>query len=505
MKFKGFSIVAIIFTATFSTVFADIRLQKLFSDNMCLQQNAPIRIWGEADNGESIEVELSGDDGKTLDRASAKAVSGAWKVELKPRPAGGPYRLIVKGKNEVEIKNVLIGEVWLAGGQSNMWWIVSNAMDGRAIVDAGKVIREATNSSIRIFFEQIQSGAEPMKAVGSNSKWKECSPANVIWASAVGYLFAEQIAKAKGVPVGIMCTAVGGTSMEWWTSREALVSKKELSGMLEASWGTNEKPFAHPTALYNGMIAPLVPFSLRGIVWYQGENNALGKTENKMDNAVLFYKLFTTLVASWREAWSNRDLPFLFVQLAPYEVGPAKDPNGEAWAFARDAQLKASKTIPHSAMAVITDCGEKNDIHPRNKIPVAERLSLAARALVYGERIEYSGPLFSEARILKNEILVSFDHADSGLSSREDTLRGFEIAGADGKFVPAKAVIKRNQVAVSAEAVPSPLMVRYGWKNYPEASLFNGDGLPASPFSSETDLKRYTGPGAWERSERPGD
>lgn len=493
MKIRNFFYPAVFSLALSLSSHADIRLQKLFSDNMCLQQNAEIRIWGEADPGEAIEIELRDEEnGAVLDRARTSTKDGNWKAVLNPRPAGGPFRLVIRGKNEVEIKNILIGEVWLAGGQSNMWWIVSNAMDGRSITGGGEVIRAATNKQIRIFFEQIQSGPEAMKAVGTNSKWKETSPANVIWASAVGYLFAERIARTQGVPVGILCTAVGGTSMEWWMSREALASKKEFSGMLETPWAKDDKPFAHPTALYNGMIAPLLPFSIRGVVWYQGENNALGKTENKMDNAVLFHKLFGTLVGSWRESWSSK-FPFLFVQLAPYELPASKDPTGEAWAYARDAQLKSLKAIPGTAMAVITDCGEKNDIHPRNKIPVAERLALAARGLVYGEKIEYSGPVFSEARILKHEILVSFDHADSGLSSKDEPLRGFEIAGADGKYVSAKALIKGNQVSVSAETISSPLKVRYGWKNFPEVNLFNQEGLPASPFSSEIDLKRYTG------------
>ncbi|MEK6796037.1 MAG: sialate O-acetylesterase [Spirochaetota bacterium] len=478
-----------------SAVFADVRVSKLFSDNMMLQQDMDIRFWGYADDGESITVSIVDADGRTLASGITTAAGGRWKLSLAPRKAGGPYEVRITGRNIVTIKNVLIGEVWLAGGQSNMWYIVSNAMPGGnpAIEGAGELIRAATNTRIRYFFDGLGGTNEPALDVYESSKWKETSPGNVIWFSAVGYVFAERLARARNVPVGIIGTAVGGTSMQWWMPREALAADPEFALYAQKPWNPNLKRiFEQSTALYNAMIAPLTGFPMRGVIWYQGENNARGATDDKLQNAVHFYRLFTALIRSWRSAWNDEKLPFLFVQLAPYGKHVDADPNDIALAYTRDAQLKSWQTTSNTAMAVITDCGDKGDIHPLRKIPVGERLSAAARAVVYGEKIEYSGPVFRSMKIDGARIVIAFDHAN-GLIAKDGSLTGIEISGPDGVFMPANAVIEGAAVRVSADAIAAPRYVRFGWANYPEPvlNLYNSEGFPASPFSTAVTIGEY--------------
>jgi sialate O-acetylesterase len=288
----------------------------------------------------------------------------------------------------------------------------------------------------------------------------------------VAYYFARDLHAKLGVPVGIISTSWGGTPAQAWTSAEGFAGQPELKGyadQLQAAEVLPENGHQNfPAALYNAMIAPVVPYGMKGVIWYQGEANA-GQSKQ-------YQTLFPAMIADWRAKWKLGDFPFLFVQIAPFKGLPPE---------IREAQLLTLAKSKNTAMAVTTDCGDANDIHPKQKEPVGHRLSLAARALAYSEKIEYSGPLYQEMKAAVDKAWISFSHAGGGLVAKDGDLKGFTIAGADGKFVPAKAEIKGDKVVVSAEGVSDPKAVRYGWDNVPGVNLFNKEGLPASPFRTD--------------------
>ena len=433
---------------------AEVKPNALFSDNMVLQRDKPIKVWGTAATDEKVKVAIG-------DRATETiAKDGKWQVELQPLAAGGPHTLIINGDNKIELANVLVGDVWIASGQSNMQWSI------KASEEPEKIAAEAKHPRIRLFTVRRGGSAEPKDTV--DGRWVECSPETVGDFSAVAYHFGVALQKHVDVPIGLLSTNVGGTAAQRWTPKEVLQSAPELQKYGE------EK---NASDLYNAMIHPLLRFGIKGAIWYQGESNA--------GQAYRYRVLFPAMIKSWRDGWKQGDFPFLFVQLAPF-MKIEDQPQDSAWAELREAQLMTLSKSPNTAMAVITDVGDEKDIHPKPKKPVGERLALAARALAYGEKIEYSGPVFESMTTSGERAILRFKHADDGLQVRGEKLTGFAIAGEDKKFHKAEATIEGDTVIVRSGEVSQPVAVRFGWANYPVVNLWNKAGLPASPFRTDS-------------------
>ncbi|HEY3788025.1 MAG TPA: sialate O-acetylesterase, partial [Urbifossiella sp.] len=484
-----------------------VKPHPIFADNMVLQQGVALNVWGQAEPGEQVQVmlnQISGNDSSSSVGGVAADKDGKWLVKLPARKAGTGYTLAIKGKNAIEFKNVAVGEVWICSGQSNMQWEFWRQNLG----DQGKkVAAMAKNPNLRLItlkrrpaafpqdeFPVVTEPREGTKGVDTPKvnwgKWETDSPEAVIEFSAVAYYFGRKLESELKVPVGLIATSWGGTVCEAWTSLEALDAEPSLKPYANAARAAaknfEEKKIVpgpnSPTALYNGMIHPLLKFPVKGAIWYQGESNA--------PRAFEYRTLYPTMIKDWRARW-NSDLTFIGVQLAPFWDG---DSNGVRYAELRDAQLHATKVLKNVGIAVIVDVGNEKDIHPPRKEPVGIRLALNALALAYGKKIEFSGPIFKSLKIEGDKAIVSFDHAE-GLASRDESLPGFTIAGEDNVFVPAKAEIKGSSVVVSSDKVRKPAAVRYGWVNFakPTLSLFNVAGLPASPFRTD-DLPLTTAP-----------
>ena len=444
------------------TVLADVKPNPLFTDGAVLQRGQVVPVWGTADDGEKVTVEFGGQMVSTTARA------GKWRVDLQPLQAGGPFEMKITGKNAVTIKDLLVGEVWVCSGQSNMEWTL------------GKIDREkkyapkADFPKIRMFTVAKTTAMEPQTEV--KGEWKSCSPAAVPAFSAVGYFFARDLHENLKVPVGMISSSWGGTVAQAWTSLEGFEGRPELKGFIDTTKQIKEKPPEKglnqnlPTVLFNGMIAPVIPYAMKGVIWYQGESNA--------KNSKQYQTLFPALIADWRKLWKQGDFPFFYVQIAPFKGQPPE---------IREAQFLTLAKTKNTAMVVTTDVGDANDIHPIAKEPVGQRLALAARALTYGEKIEYSGPLYQSMQADRDTVELTFAHVGGGMVAKDGDLKGFTIAGPDKKFVPAKAVIKGDKVLVSSPEVKSPKAVRYGWDNVPDVNLFNKDGLPASPFRTDVE------------------
>ncbi len=472
---------------------AEVRLAAPFSDNMVLQQRAPVPVWGWADDGEVITVKFRGQ------KVTTTAKDLKWCAVLRSLKAGGPDVLTVSTKNQtIQLANVLVGEVWVCSGQSNMEFPLSRAFEAEGDVAS------ATNAQIRLF--KVPKNRQDSPTVVLKSAWEECSPQKAASFSAVGYYFGRDLQQARKVPVGLIGTYWGGTPAEAWISRPALEQNARYqSEILDTgaaaakTWRqametyTAEKAEAKKdgkeftkkapgqpwggSELYNGMIAPLFPYAIKGAIWYQGESNA-GRAEQ-------YRSLFPDMIRCWRRSWGQPDFPFICVQLAPFRA--IKDQPGESdWAELRDAQLLSTKVLPNAGMAVITDVGEQKDIHPKKKAPVGARLALAARGIAYGEKIEYSGPVYKGMKVSGDKVVLSFSHVGKGLEARDGDLDGFAICGEDHKWVWAKAQIQPdNTVAVSSSEVAKPVAVRYGWADFPVVNLWNKDGLPATPFRTD--------------------
>lgn len=483
-----------------------LRPAGVFSDHMVLQRGGPVGVWGRAAPGSSVRVEIAG---RTAE-GSCDA-RGRWRVELPELPAGGPYQLVLKARppdpaadaEVVTLRDVLVGEVWLCSGQSNMEWPVRRAMN------AEQEIAAADHPRIRLFKVRKVVSRTPLEDTTGGWRdrtwrWVRCSPESVPEFSAVGYFFGRELQAALDVPVGLIQAAWGGTPAEAWTSRETMEAHGEFAPILER-WQQVDRAFArwreaaakareagkkppapprrrpdHPhrvSGLYNGMIAPLLGFSIRGVIWYQGESNA--------SRARQYLDLFPAMIRDWRRSFGREELPFLFVQLANFRVRGQP----ESWAELREAQRRALE-LPATGMAVTIDIGDPGDIHPRNKQEVGRRLALLARARVHGEDVVCSGPSFESVERVGRTLRLAFDQelrtADGGPP------RGFEIAGPDGRFVPARARLEGRTVVLEAEAVAAPAAARYAWTDAPSCNLVNTAGLPASPFRTDRDWKWVT-------------
>lgn len=474
---------------------AEVKLHPLFTDGAVLQRDLPISIWGTASEGEKVTVEIAGQ------KATTTAKDGKWSVKLKPLSVGKPLTLTVEGTNKLEVKDVLVGEVWLCSGQSNMSFGLNSADN------ATEAIAASANPNIRLF--QVPMNAQMEAQTEVKAQWKACTPQTVPGFSAVGYFFGRDLQKSLGVPIGLINSSVGGTPAQAWTSKPVLESTpagkpyldsyaaamknveqleakfqkdtEEWKKKVEEAKAANQpaprapglppnRSTGRPACLYNGMIAPLVPYAMRGAIWYQGEANA-SNPENYRD-------LLSAMIGGWRADF-NPDLAFLIVQLAPYDK-----PAPEQWAWFRETQRQLALNVPKAGLAAIPDAGDPQDIHPKRKEPVGQRLALAAEATVYGKKVEYSGPAVKSADFSGGKAVLTMDHAE-GLVAKDGAPSGFLIAGEDKKFVPATAKISGTKIEVSSPDVAAPKAVRYAWKNMPDGNLWNAAGLPASPFRTD--------------------
>ena len=486
--------------STASPAFAQAVPASVFSDHMVLQQGQPVAVWGAASPNEEVSVRLDG-----LIARGVADEGGKWLVHLPPHEAGGPFELVVRASNEVKIRDVLVGEVWVCSGQSNMSWAMRQHKDTKAALE------ESADTELRVIQFPRVSSRSPQHSV--KASWQVAGPAPLENFSAVAYGFGRHLRAELGVPVGLVHTSWGGTRAEAWTRESSLAEHEVLQPILQrweeiyarypeaverheaalAEWqeqadaakAAGNKAPRRPRApvgpddrhapgrLHNGMLRPLVPMTFRGAIWYQGESNAA--------RAFQYRTLFPTLIADWRDTFGRGQLPFLFVQLAAFED---KRAHPHAWAELREAQAMTLQ-VPNTGMACTIDLGVQNNIHPPHKLEVGRRLALQALAATYGKDVVASGPRLSHFTIEGDVIRLHFDHIGGGLVQRGDALRGFEVAGADGVYEAAGARIDGDDVLVGG-AMSEPRHVRYAWRHWPEISLFNRAGLPAEPFRTDT-------------------
>jgi len=452
------------------TGLADPQLASLFQDHAVLQRDKPINVWGKADPGEHLSVNF-GDQTLTV----TAGADGKWTVVFDALGANASGAdLTVAGKSVVTIHDILIGEVWLCSGQSNMEFEVNDPASSYAVDNADSEVSEARYPSIRQF--KVARNAPATPADGAAGDWKVCSPETVGQFTAVGYYFARDLADRLNVPIGIIDAAWTGTPIESWMSAAALSKFRPVSNghPVPGAPASAMDPYV-ASSLYNGMIHPLLSFGVRGVLWYQGESN--------VDNASAYAALFQAMITQWRADFGGGDFPFLWVQLANFN--PPNAPPGNQWAFLREAQSRAL-SLPLTGQAVAIDIGDPNNIHPKNKQEVGRRLALIAKAKVYEVPVDYSGPVYDKAVVEGSNIKVHFLFAGEGLTASGKPLQSFELAGADKVFYPATAIIRGDSVVVGCTKVPKPVAVRYAWRNAPDANLFNGAGLPAAPFRSDT-------------------
>lgn len=457
------------------SVQAKVTLPAIYSDGMVLQRNQPIHIWGQADPKEKIQI-LFAEQKQTV-KADSK---GYWEVNLKALETGGPYQLQIIGKeNPISIKDILIGDVWLCSGQSNMQWVVNN------VTNAEVEKKNANYSQIRTLNIPRRMELSPKDTISAT--WLVCSPENVGRFSGVAYFFAKKVYEETNIPIGIINSSWGGTIVETWTSLEAAntLPQKRLD-----RYNKNEKLFPpteyltrknkeakrndYPSLVYNAMIHPLLSFSIKGVLWYQGENN--------VGNAEPYTDWLTCMIGDWRNRW-NSELPFYIIQLPNFDSINKKP----LWAEMRDAQSKVL-AVPGTHLIVTSDLGDPYDLHPRNKQEVGMRAALQALHYEYGySDIVSESPMFERMEINGDKVIITFKNTGSGLEirSRYGCLQGFAIAGEDKKFHWALGELKDNRIVIWSPKVPNPVAVRYNWENNPDGNLYNKDGLPACLFRTD--------------------
>jgi sialate O-acetylesterase len=482
---------------------AQVHLPHVLSDHAVLQRDRPIHLWGKATPGARLQAHFHAQ--------TASAVTdrlGLWSLYLAPEPAGGPYVLTISGDGpQVQVQDLLVGDVWFASGQSNMEMPLNGFGPDTQVKDAEKEIAAAGNPRLRLLVTEKKGSDFPLD--DANGDWQPCTPQTARNFSAVAYFFGRAIAAKENVPIGLIDSTWGGTPADSWVSMDTLGTDAQLLPAFAARarfadpivndearaaadkreddaaraagkpvpshpWHPNPSSWM-PAALFNGMIAPYTPYELKGFIWYQGETNS------GPGRAQYYRTLFPALIGDWRAHFAQGNLPFLYVQISSFNSP------GENWGEVRDAQRR-TLAVTNTAMAVTTDLGKFDNVHPPDKQTVGLRLSLAARALAYGEDIPYASPLFRQAtREMEPDgttaLRVWFDHAH-GLRAN-GAVEGFEVAGADRKYVPAQARIDGETVVVSAGALPNPEFVRFGWMSFFDHNLYNSDGLPASTFSSD--------------------
>lgn len=470
-----------------ATGWAEVRLPAVIGDQMVLQQGEPVRIWGWATEGERVRVRLAGQERVTY------AWDNAWQVTFAPLAASAePLEMVVDGFNRIVLGDILVGEVWLASGQSNMRLTVA----GSSHAEASKAL--ANDPRLRLF--QVGEACADHPQPDVDGRWEVATPATVADFSAVAFHFGREILDTQGVPVGIILPTVGGTRAVNWTSAPVLARNPDARGhydhyrellraypdaldawRAEVAGGHPEAPRPRspdrrrPAGYFNAMIHGLIPYTLRGVIWYQGETDTW--------NAEEYARMFPDLIDDWRDRWGQGALPFLYVQLPGFNGKPGVDEN---YPFLREIQRRIEPTRPNLAMAVTIDQGEADDIHPREKRAVAHRLALLARHRVYGEDVVDSGPRPSAIAFEGAVATVRFDSVAGGLVRRGNALEGFALAGEDGVFQPAEARIEGGDtVVVTAAAVAAPRYLRYAFEGFPPCTLYNSAGLPAVPFRTD--------------------
>jgi len=499
----SFVVMLFVLVFTVAVARAEVKLPALISDGMVLQQGVKVSLWGMADPGERVTVTLKDQEANGVaDR------DGQWKVRLGPLSPGGPFTLTIRGKNTITLHDVLVGEVWVCSGQSNMELPVS------AVTNAQDEISRADYPTLRLFTVERSVAEKPQRDL--KGYWVPARPQTVNDFSAVGYFFGRDLLRVLNVPIGMIHSSWGGTPAEAWTSRETLQSDPDFKSILDggvkllspypklfqdydaqfAQWReASDKaesegapvPAAppvpddprrnpnRPSGLFNAMIMPLTNYAIRGVIWYQGESNS--------GHPIQYRKLFPAMIGDWRRVWNEGDFPFLFVQLANWGIHVPQ----LNWPELREAQLM-TLSVPRTGMAVTIDIGDGSDIHPKNKQEVGYRLALAAQAIAYGQDVIYSGPIYTSMTVEGEKVRLHFKHVYSGLVAKNwpaPTLTGFEIAGADHKFVGAEAKIDGDTVLVHSGAVAHPVAVRYAWAMNPWCNLYNRMRLPASPFRTD--------------------
>ncbi|HRI15154.1 MAG TPA: sialate O-acetylesterase [Verrucomicrobiota bacterium] len=508
MSTVGFHLLACLLFVVASVARAEVQLHPTFSDHAVLQRDLKVPIWGTAADGEKVTVEFAGQKRSTV------AKNGHWMVTLRPLRANavGGVLKATGPSNSAQIQDVVVGEVWVCSGQSNMEWPMS-----RSFEPAGDIAASA-NPNLRLFTVTKRRSSEIKTDLAyAPHAWVLAAPDTVRNFSAVGYYFGRDLVAAlKGVPVGIIHTSWGGSPAEVWMRLGVLEADSDYRAkILEpgaanrskweqavAAWEQRKKDAEgkgatftegrpgqpwQPGELYAGMLANIIPYGIRGAIWYQGESNA--------GQAWQYRRLFADMIKNWRADWGQGDFPFYAVQLAPWDRNKKRDLNVIAaeivdsdWAQLREAQNYVAKTLPKVDVAVITDVGDKDDIHPTKKAPVGERLARLARAQVYGEKILAHGPRLKSSEFNDSFVRLTFADTGKGLMALNGaTLTGFIVAGSDQQWHPAQARIDdAKHVVVQSDAVSRPVAVRYGWNDYPVGNLANSEGLPASPFRTDT-------------------
>lgn len=468
MKRTVNSILAILLVMTFSSanLFAEIKLPAIFCDNMVLQQQTDALIWGEAAKNSKVRITTSW-NGKNYTAHTAN--DGTWKLKVSTPKAGGPFEITLSDGKALKLKNVLIGEVWVCSGQSNMVMPMKGYRN-QPVLGSSDAIALSSNPNIRLFTVKKTASLDPLNDfIGT---WKICEPENVSEFSAIAYYFGLMLQKALNVPVGLINTSWGGTRIEPWISE---------SGIKNFDWVKlpEKKPVEKlspqtPTVLFNAMINPIVGYGIKGAIWYQGESNH--------DEPHEYQKLMSGLIENWRSVWGIGEFPFYYMQIAPFNYGQ----EGHNSAYLREAQLKASTAIPNIGMACIMDIGEKDCIHPAHKETGSKRLALLALAQTYGIKgIVSQSPVLKEMKVAEGVVKLTFDNAPNGLTSYGKELSCFEVAGANKRFYPARAIITGTGITLMSPSVPEPVAVRYAFKDYIVGDLFSTEGLPVSSFRTD--------------------
>lgn len=443
------------------SVQGEIRLPNVLGNHMVLQQQSEVSLWGWSNPAEKVHIVTGWD---TVSYETTADSGGKWKTTIKTPKAGGPFEINIKGSNEIVLKDVMIGEVWVCSGQSNMEWSGSQQLP-QSLEEAP----HANHPGIRLFYIPKLTADFPQERC--EGEWKVCTPEEMVRFSAVGYFFGKKLHQELNVPVGLINSNWGGTPAEVWTPREIVENDsllKEAAAQL--------KPFAwwpkDAGKCYNAMIHPMTPFSIAGAIWYQGESN--------VSTAYGYEKLFTNMIGAWREAW-QKDFPFYFVQIAPYTYGD--NLNGP---LLREAQTR-SASYPNTGMVVVSDLVDNvKDIHPQNKKGVSERLANFALARTYNqEKAAFQSPTFDRMEVQGSAVRVHFKHAEGGLIARDGAPRDFYVAGSDKKFLPATAVIEGDTVVVQSDKVTVPVAVRFGFTNDAIPNLFSKNGLPVNLFRTD--------------------
>lgn len=447
-------------------VFAQVKLPSLFGNGMVLQQKSLVKLWGTSKPGNKIKV-MSGWAPTSQFTQSDK--NGNWSIELQTPSAGGPYSLTFDDGEKLEINDVLIGEVWVCSGQSNMEMPV-NGRGKVAVLNASELMIEAKKYPIRLFHVPRSKTKQP--SIESNATWQVADSLSVGDFSAVGYQFALELQQQLKVPIGVIQAAFGGTKVQAWMDSASIEKFPELKEERHKQQKKEEITKSGITALYNAMINPIIGYKIKGVIWYQGEGNR--------GQAKYYNGWFTSMVEGWRSKWGQGEFPFYFVQIAPFDKG------GVQSAFLREAQLESLNTIPNSGMAVTLDVGLKDDIHPPDKTTVAHRLALLALSRDYSLKVNGESPRFKNIVIKGNRAKIYFDKVSSGLRLSDSDPTSFEIAGKDKKFYPASAKITaKDEVTLQSQKVPQPVAVRYCFYDWAIATLYNEDGLPVPSFRTD--------------------